>query len=105
MFECWPKSFFLCLFQIKLLAFTALYFNQHLGVEYSKCWSKSYTRQRMHKLPFHPELINLIGLAFHVKLHGGMLSKEGLFRGTMFSTKVTLGSFLPSMFCMVKQTT
>ena len=61
-----------------------------------------YTRQRIHKLPLHTELINLTGLAFHGKLYGGMLSKEGLFGGTAFPTKVTLGSFLPSVSYVVK---
>ena len=54
-----------------------------------------YTRQRMHKLPLHTELINLIGLTFHGKLHGGMLSKEGLFGGAAKYTNVTLGNCLP----------
>ena len=57
----------------------------------------------MHKLSLHTELINLIGSAIHGKLHGGMLSKEGLFGGIVFSifTNMTLGKFLPSVFCVV----
>ena len=39
---------------------------------------------------------------FHGKLSEGCHPRKALFGGIAFPTKVTLGSFLPSMFCVVK---
>ena len=58
-----------------------------------------YTRQRMHKLPLHTELINLIGLAFHGKLYWGILSKEDFIWRDCLSYQSDLR---PSVLCVVK---
>ena len=51
----------------------------------------------------HTEIDALIKrLGIHGKLTEGCPPRKALFGGIAFPTKVTLGSFLPSMFCVVK---